>query len=83
MLEQYSIEEIPVNLNKILQEVEQGKQIEISQQGQQIAVIISNHPHRVVLHYHFYSQCSFQFSRIWIGLNEFHQLFHKYHHAPY
>jgi len=38
---QYSIEQISANFNKIIQEVEQGKQIEITQQGKQIAVIIS------------------------------------------
>lgn len=41
MFHQYSIEQIPVNLNKIIQGVEQGEQIEITQQGKQIAVIIS------------------------------------------
>ena len=41
MSQQYSIEQIPVNLNKIIQGVEQGEQIEITQQGKQIAVIIS------------------------------------------
>jgi len=38
---QYSIEQIPVNFNKMIQEVEQGEQIEITQEGKQIAVIIS------------------------------------------
>ena len=42
MSEQYSIEQIPVNLNKIIQKIAQGEQIEISQQGRQIAVIISS-----------------------------------------
>lgn len=41
MSQQYSIEQIPVNLNKIIQEVEQGEPIEITRQGQQIAVILS------------------------------------------
>ncbi|MBF2017346.1 MAG: type II toxin-antitoxin system prevent-host-death family antitoxin [Rivularia sp. T60_A2020_040] len=41
MSQQYSIEEIPINLDKIIQGVEQGEQIEIIQQGKQIAVIIS------------------------------------------
>lgn len=41
MSEQYSIEEIPVNFNKIVQEVEQGDSIEVTRQGKQIAVIIS------------------------------------------
>ncbi|BAZ11533.1 prevent-host-death family protein [Calothrix sp. NIES-4071] len=39
---QYSIEQIPLNLNKIVQEVEQGEAIQITQQGKQIAVILSN-----------------------------------------
>lgn len=38
---QYSIEQIPVNLNKIIQEIEQGEPIEITRQGQQVAVILS------------------------------------------
>jgi cellobiose PTS system EIIB component len=41
MSQQYSIEQIPVNINKIIQEVEQGQPIEITQEGKQIAVIIS------------------------------------------
>ena len=41
MSQQYSIEQFPVNINKIIQEVEQGQAIEITQQGKQIAVIIS------------------------------------------
>lgn len=41
MSQQYSIEQIPVNFNKIIREVEQGEQIKITQQGKQIAVIIS------------------------------------------
>lgn len=41
MSHQYSIEEITVNFHKIIQEVEQGEQIEVTQQGKQIAVIIS------------------------------------------
>ena len=39
---EYSIEQISLNLNKIIQEVEQGEPIQITQQGKQIAVIISN-----------------------------------------
>lgn len=38
---QYSIEQIPINLNKIIQEIEQGEPIEIIRQGQQVAVILS------------------------------------------
>jgi cellobiose PTS system EIIB component len=41
MSQQYSIKQIPVNINKIIQEVEQGQPIEITQEGKQIAVIIS------------------------------------------
>ena len=41
MSAQYSIEEIAVNFNKIVHEVEQGDSIEVTRQGQQIAVIIS------------------------------------------
>jgi prevent-host-death family protein len=40
-LMQYSIEQIPVNFNKMIQEVQQGEQIEITQAGKQIDVIIS------------------------------------------
>lgn len=38
---QYSIEQIPPNLDKIIQEAEQGEAIQITQQGKQIAVILS------------------------------------------
>ena len=41
MSHQYSIEEIPLDFRKIIQKVEQGEQIEVTQQGKQIAVIIS------------------------------------------
>ncbi len=41
MSQQYSIEQIPVNLNQIIQQVEEGEKIEIQRQGKQIAVIIS------------------------------------------
>lgn len=41
MFQKYSIEQIPVNLNKIIQEVERGEPIQITQQGKQIAVILS------------------------------------------
>jgi cellobiose PTS system EIIB component len=42
MCMQYSVEEISLNLNKIIQEAEQGEAIQITQQGKQIAVILSN-----------------------------------------
>lgn len=41
MFQKYSIEQIPLNLNKIIQEVEQGELIQITQQGKQIAIILS------------------------------------------
>ena len=41
MSEQYSVEQIPVNINKILQDVEQGEPVQITRQGQQVAVILS------------------------------------------
>ncbi|BAY90968.1 MULTISPECIES: type II toxin-antitoxin system Phd/YefM family antitoxin [unclassified Tolypothrix] len=42
MSQQYSIEEIPVNFNRIIEEVEQGEPIQITRQGQQVAVILSS-----------------------------------------
>lgn len=42
MTMQYSIEQISLNLNKIIQEVEKGEPIQITQQGKHIAVILSN-----------------------------------------
>ena len=41
MSQEYSIEQITVNLNKNIQQVEEGEKIEIQRQGKQIAVIIS------------------------------------------
>lgn len=41
MSQQYPIEQIPLNLDKIIQEVEQGEQIQIIRQGKQIAVMLS------------------------------------------
>jgi cellobiose PTS system EIIB component len=41
MFQKYSIEQITVNLSKIIQEVERGEPIQITQQGKQIAVILS------------------------------------------
>ncbi len=41
MSQQYPIEQISFNLDKILKEVEQGEPIQISWQGNQVAVMIS------------------------------------------
>lgn len=41
MSQQYPIEQIPLNLDRILQEVEQGEPIQIIWQGKQIAVMLS------------------------------------------
>ena len=49
MSQQYSIEQIAVNLNKIIQEVEQGEPIEITRHGQQIAVILSTAEYELLM----------------------------------
>ena len=41
MSQQYPIEQISFNFDKILQEVEQGEPIQISWQGKQVAVMLS------------------------------------------
>ncbi len=41
MSQQYSIDQVPVNLDTIFQEVEQGKSVQITRSGQQVAVILS------------------------------------------
>ncbi|GAA6619622.1 type II toxin-antitoxin system Phd/YefM family antitoxin [Scytonema sp. NUACC26] len=41
MSQQYSIEQISTNLDRIFQEVEQGESVQITRQGQQVAVILS------------------------------------------
>lgn len=41
MFQQYSIEQITGNLNKIIHDIKQGDSIQIMEQGQQIAVILS------------------------------------------
>lgn len=41
MSQQYPIEQISCNLDRILQEVEQGEPIQISWQGKQVAVMLS------------------------------------------
>jgi len=50
MSQQYSIEQIAVNLNKIIQEVEQSEPVEITREGEQIAVIISTDEYKRLLH---------------------------------
>jgi prevent-host-death family protein len=52
MSQQYSIEQIPVNLNKIIEEAEQGEPIQITRQGKQVAVIISTAEYERLLHKH-------------------------------
>jgi prevent-host-death family protein len=41
MSQQYPMEQISFNLDRILQEVEQGEPIQISWQGKQVAVMLS------------------------------------------
>lgn len=50
MSQQYSIEQVPKNLDKIFQEIEQGESIQITQQGQQVAVILSAAEYQRLLH---------------------------------
>ncbi|MEH2074969.1 MAG: type II toxin-antitoxin system prevent-host-death family antitoxin [Nostoc sp.] len=50
MSQQYSIEQVPNNLDKIFQEIEQGESIQITQQGQQVAVILSAAEYKRLLH---------------------------------
>lgn len=38
---EYSIEQIPLNLNEIFHQIKQGEPIQITQSGKQIAIIIS------------------------------------------
>ncbi|MBW4561459.1 MAG: type II toxin-antitoxin system Phd/YefM family antitoxin [Mojavia pulchra JT2-VF2] len=38
--QQYSIEQLPTNLDKIFQEVEQRESVKITRHGQQVAVIL-------------------------------------------
>ncbi len=49
MSQQYSIEQIAVNLNKIIQEAEQGEPIEITREGEQVAVILSTAEYKRLL----------------------------------
>lgn len=41
MSQQYSVEQFPASLDKIIQDVEQGNPVQITRQGQQVAVILS------------------------------------------
>ncbi|MEH1998702.1 MAG: type II toxin-antitoxin system prevent-host-death family antitoxin [Nostoc sp.] len=50
MSQQYSIEQIPKNLDKIFQEIEQGESVQITQQGQQVAVILPAAEYQRLLH---------------------------------
>lgn len=50
MSQQYSIEQVPKNLDKIFQEIEQGESVQITQQGQQLAVILPAAEYQRLLH---------------------------------
>jgi PTS system cellobiose-specific IIB component len=50
MSQQYSIEQVPANLDKIFQKVEQGEAIEITRHGQQIAVLLPTTEYERLLH---------------------------------
>ncbi|MDZ7958883.1 MAG: type II toxin-antitoxin system Phd/YefM family antitoxin [Aulosira sp. DedQUE10] len=50
MSQQYSIEQIPVNFNRIIEEVEQGEPIQITRQGKQVAVILSTAEYERLVH---------------------------------
>lgn len=41
MSDRYSVEQVPANLDRIFQEVEQGEAVRITRQGRQVAVILS------------------------------------------
>lgn len=41
MIYQYSIEQVPENLDKIIKEVEQGDSVQITRQQERVAVILS------------------------------------------
>ena len=49
MSQQYPIEQLPLNLDKIIQEVEQGKPIQIIWQGKQMAVMLSGSEYKRLL----------------------------------
>ncbi|MEH1915556.1 type II toxin-antitoxin system Phd/YefM family antitoxin [Nostoc sp.] len=50
MSQQYSIEQIPTNLDKIFHDVEQGESVQIMRQGQQVAVILPTAEYEHLLH---------------------------------
>ncbi|MCC5598152.1 type II toxin-antitoxin system Phd/YefM family antitoxin [Nostoc favosum] len=50
MSQQYSIEQVPKNLDKIFQEIGQGESVQITQQGQQVAVILPAAKYQRLLH---------------------------------
>ncbi|WP_066377288.1 MULTISPECIES: type II toxin-antitoxin system Phd/YefM family antitoxin [unclassified Anabaena] len=64
MSHQYSIEQVPANLDKIFQEVEQGESVQITREGAQVAVILSLAEYERLLQ----SQSSF-----WQSLAQFRQ----------
>ncbi|MEH1870255.1 MAG: type II toxin-antitoxin system Phd/YefM family antitoxin [Nostoc sp.] len=50
MSQQYSIEQVPKNIDKIFPEIEQGESVQITQQGQQVAVILPAAEYQRLLH---------------------------------
>jgi cellobiose PTS system EIIB component len=50
MSQEYSIEQVPKNLDKIFQGIEQGESVQITQQGQQVAVILPAAEYQRLLH---------------------------------
>ncbi|MCC5658711.1 type II toxin-antitoxin system Phd/YefM family antitoxin [Nostoc sp. XA010] len=50
MSQQYSIEQVPKNLDKIFQRIEQGESVQITQQGQQVAMILPAAEYQRLLH---------------------------------
>ncbi|MCC5663140.1 type II toxin-antitoxin system Phd/YefM family antitoxin [Nostoc sp. CHAB 5784] len=50
MSQQYSIEQVPKSLDKIFQEIKQGESVQITQQGQQVAVILPAAEYQRLLH---------------------------------
>ncbi|BAY08042.1 type II toxin-antitoxin system Phd/YefM family antitoxin [Calothrix sp. NIES-2098] len=64
MSQQYSIEQIPVNFDRIIEEVEQGEPIQITRQGKQVAVILSTAEYERLVN---------QTSNFWESLAQFRQ----------
>ncbi|QFS45965.1 type II toxin-antitoxin system Phd/YefM family antitoxin [Nostoc sphaeroides] len=50
MSQEYSIEQVAKNLDKIFQGIEQGESVQITQQGQQVAVILPAAEYQRLLH---------------------------------